>query len=48
MTTIEEKEFLELEMLKLEIKNMPYVAKTYQVKLIGTFIAALAIGKYFL
>jgi len=48
MTTIDEKEILELEKIKLEIKNMPYVARTYNLKLIGTFIAALAIGKYFL
>ena len=48
MTTVDEKEFLELEKLKLEIKNMPYVARTYNLKMIGTVIAALAIGKYFL
>jgi len=48
MTTLDEKEILELEKLKLEIQNMPYTAKQYQLKLIGTIIAALAIGKYFL
>lgn len=55
MTTIDEKEILELEKLKLDIKNAienlnnaKFMEKNYNLKLIGTFIAAVAIGKYFL
>ena len=44
----QEKETLEIEKLKLEIKNMPYVAKTYNIKIISLVIAALAVGKFFL
>lgn len=49
MSNAEElKRDLEIDKLRLEIHNMPYVAKVYQLKLAGTIIAALAIGKYFL
>ena len=55
MTTIDEKEILEIEKLKLDIKiaienleNSKYVSKNYTLKVIGTVIGALAIGKYFL
>ena len=55
MTTIDEKEILEIEKLKLDIKNTieniensKYIEKNYNLKVIGTVIAALAIGKYFL
>ena len=48
MTTIDEKEILEIEKLKAEIRNMPYVAKTYWIKVGSLVVASLAIGKYFL
>jgi len=48
MTTVDEKEILEIEKIKLEIRNMPYVAKNYTLKIISLVVAALAVGKYFL
>jgi len=51
MTTVDEKEILEIEKLKSEyrkvIQDLEHTPKLYYIKLYGVFIASMAIVKIF-